>query len=112
MSKTYDEYRKLVKRAVDLLIDLTEPNQHPVLIEMAYTGRYTPLDFVNALRHIPGYDEKQAPNMEAQYFNSNGWPMTDEEVARRFPHAGVGYLGPEAKLNPDYHEKAAPEHLR
>ena len=92
MTKTYDEYRKLVKRAIDLLIDLTEPNNHPILIEMAYTGKFTPLDFMNAVRHIPGYVEAQAPNLEAQYFTSKGWPMTDEEVLRRYPHLSIPSL--------------------
>ena len=80
MTRTYVEFRKLIAHAIKSLIELAEMDHHPILIEMALTGKFTPMDFIVAARNIYGYDEKQAPNLEAQYFNERGWPMTDEEV--------------------------------
>ena len=49
------------------------------LIKMALTGKYMPLEFMVAARHVPGYDKEAAFHIENQYFDNKGFPITDEE---------------------------------
>ena len=49
------------------------------LIKLALTGDYSPLEFVTAACHVPGYDKEIAYHLENQYFGPTGFPITNEE---------------------------------
>ena len=46
---------------------------------IALTGDFHPLAFITAARHVPEYKSADAHHLENQYFNSNGFPITDKE---------------------------------
>lgn len=47
----------------------------PPLIELALSGKYSPMDFMIALRHCPTYNKEDAPYLERQVWGSDGLPI-------------------------------------
>lgn len=52
------------------------------LIKLAQSGEFTPLDFVIAARHISGYNLEAAAHIENQYFDGNGYPISDVQFKK------------------------------
>ncbi len=50
---------------------------HRIMVEIARSGQLAPVELISLLREIPGYDPKKAPNLEAQVFDSKGFPNGD-----------------------------------
>lgn len=50
-----------------------------LLVAIAKSGVVPPLHFIIAARQIPGYDPGKAHRIENQYFDNDGFPITDEE---------------------------------
>ena len=48
------------------------------LTQLAATGKYSPIEFIIAARQVPGYDSEAAEHLENQYFDTKGFPITDE----------------------------------
>jgi hypothetical protein len=51
-----------------------------MLFRLAKAGQFSPMDWVIAARHVPGYLPKNAPMMEEQWFGNDGFPVPDKKM--------------------------------
>ena len=59
---------------------MTDTFAEELLETLAKSGAVAPIHFARVMRLVPGYDPKNAPGIENQYFDSDGFPLSREQA--------------------------------